>query len=87
MAFWTYEKITPTIRVIAGPLLSWSCLLLGTIPLLRQQRDRVGGFRKMANFADVQYHLCCRRVGRWVRKKQKNVLTQYKDGSLDRNEF
>ena len=29
-------------------------LILGTIPILRQQRDWVGGVRKMAYFADVQ---------------------------------
>ena len=35
----------------------------GTIPILRQQRNWVSGFRKMAIFADVQYYLCWRRVG------------------------
>ena len=29
---------------------------LGTIPILRQQRDWVGGVRKMAIFAEVQYY-------------------------------
>ena len=29
---------------------------LGTIPILRQQRDWVGGIRKMAIFADFQYY-------------------------------
>ena len=37
---------------------------LGTIPILRQQRDWVGGVRKVAIFADVQYYLCWQRVGR-----------------------
>ena len=31
---------------------------IGTIPILRQQRDWVGGVRKMTIFADVQYYLC-----------------------------
>ena len=31
---------------------------LGTIPILRQKRDWVGGVKKMAIFADVQYYLC-----------------------------
>ena len=30
----------------------------GTIPILRQQRDWVSEFRKMAILADVQYYLC-----------------------------
>ena len=29
----------------------------GTIPILRKQRDWVGGVRKMEIFADVQYYL------------------------------
>ena len=29
------------------------CVVLGTIPILRQQSDWLGGVRKMANFADV----------------------------------
>ena len=44
---------------------------LGTIPMLRQQRDWVGGVRKMAIFADVQYYLCWRRVGWCVKKSPK----------------
>ena len=44
----------------------------GTIPILRQQRNWVGGVRKMAIFAYLQYHLCWRWVGQ---KKIKNVLT------------
>ena len=31
---------------------------IGTIPILRQQRETVGGVRKMTIFADVQYYLC-----------------------------
>ena len=31
---------------------------LGTSPILRQQRDWVGGVRKTAIFADVQYYSC-----------------------------
>ena len=31
---------------------------LGTIPILRQQMNWVGGVRKVAFFADVQYNLC-----------------------------
>ena len=30
----------------------------GTIPILRQQRDWVGGVKQMVIFADVQYYLC-----------------------------
>ena len=30
----------------------------GTIPKLRQQRDWVGGVRKLVIFADVQYYFC-----------------------------
>ena len=36
---------------------------LGAIPILRQQKERVGGVRKMAIFADVQYYLCWCWVG------------------------
>ena len=43
----------------------------GTIPILRQQRNWVGGVRKMTIFADVQYYLCWRRVSGWVRKSLK----------------
>ena len=43
----------------------------GTIPILRQQWDWVGGVKKMAIFADVQYYLCWRRVSGWVRKSPK----------------
>ena len=35
---------------------------LGTIPILRQQKDWVGGVKKMVIFADIQYYLCWRRV-------------------------
>ena len=40
-----------------------SKLKLGTIPILRKQRDWVGRVRKMAMFADVKYYLCWFRVG------------------------
>ena len=43
-------------------------LPLGTIPILRQERDWVGGVRKMAIFADVQYYLF--NVG-WVDGSEK----------------
>ena len=36
---------------------------LGAIPILRQQKDRVGGVRNIAIFADVQYYLCWCRLG------------------------
>jgi hypothetical protein len=39
-------------------LLTQALMLYGTIPILRQQTDWVGGVRKIANFADVQYYLC-----------------------------
>ena len=61
----------------------------GTIPILRQQRDCVGGVRKLAIFTDVQYYLCWHRVGRWVKKSPKmcwrnigmvpNILRQHMD--------
>ena len=35
--------------------------VLGAIPILRKQKDWVGGGRIF--FADVQYYLCCRMVG------------------------
>ena len=35
----------------------------GIIPISRQQRDMVGGVRKMAIYADIQYYLCRCRVG------------------------
>ena len=34
------------------------CTCKGTVPILRQQRDWVGGVRKMSIFADFQYYLC-----------------------------
>jgi hypothetical protein len=40
-------------------------VILGTIPILRQLSDWVGGVRKMANFADVY------RMGEWFRKIPK----------------
>ena len=44
---------------------------LRTTPILRQQRDWVGGVRKMTIFADIQYYFCWRRVSGWVRKSPK----------------
>ena len=38
---------------------------LEAIPILRQQKDWMGGVRKIAIFADVQYYLCWRRLGGW----------------------
>ena len=32
---------------------TYVCVVLGTIPILRQQSDWLGWVRKMANFADV----------------------------------
>ena len=43
----------------------------GTIPILRQQRDWLGGVKKMAIFADIHYYLCWRRVYGWARKSLK----------------
>ena len=31
---------------------------IGTLPILRQQRDWVDGVRLMTNFADEEYFLC-----------------------------
>ena len=41
------------------------------IPILRQERDWVGGVRKMAFVADIQYYLWWCRAGEWVRKNTK----------------
>ena len=43
----------------------------GTIPILHQQRDWLGGVKKMAIFADIHYYLCWRRVYGWARKSLK----------------
>ena len=39
---------------------------IGTIPILRQQIDLVGGVRKMAIFLDVQYYADLECVNGWV---------------------
>ena len=44
---------------------------LGTIPILRQQKDWVGGVKKMVIFADIQYYLCWHRVSGWIKKVRK----------------
>ena len=62
--FWS-SSITE--KCTTDHLLSW----LGTVPILRQQMDWVGGVRKVAISADVQYYLYWRRVGGWVRKIPK----------------
>ena len=57
-----FAKLHPSpTRNYFNPLCSQTAL--GTIPILLQQRDWVGGVRKVAIFADVQYYLCWRRVG------------------------
>ena len=60
-------------RYTRGKLLSflYPHYIQGTIPILRQKGDWVGGVRKMAIFADVQYYSCWRRVGGWVKKSSK----------------
>ena len=60
-----------------GYLLAWLWLWSinfgqGTIPILHQQRGWVGGIRKMAIFADVQYYFCWHRVG-GSKKVQKSA--------------
>ena len=55
-------------------IFEYEIVYLGTIPKLHQQRDWVGGVRKMAIFADVQYFLCQCRVGQKWQKKSNNVL-------------
>ena len=40
---------------LVGKLLG-SNVAFGTIDILRQQKDRVGGFKKLSIFADI---LCC----------------------------
>ena len=46
--------------------------VLGAIPILRKQKDWVGGGRIF--FADVQYYLCCRMVvGGWVGQKMPKM--------------
>ena len=47
---WRMSHLTPVWLI--------QVLHLGTIPILRQQRDWVGEVRKMAISADVQYYLC-----------------------------
>ena len=42
---------------------------LETIPILRQQKDWMGGVRKRAILADVQYNSRWRNVG-WVGQKK-----------------
>ena len=42
--------------------------VLGTIPILRQQKDWVGGFLKMVIFSDVQYCIYADVVDGWVGK-------------------
>ena len=44
---------------------------LGTIPILRQQKDWVGGLSKVAIFADIQYCIYADLVCGWVRKGLK----------------
>ena len=44
----------------------------GTIPILSQQKEWLGGVRKIVFCADIHYYLCWRRVGH---KKFKNVQT------------
>ena len=46
-------------------------LSIGTIPILRQQRDWAGVVRKLTFFADFQFYLFWRRLGGWVRRSQK----------------
>ena len=44
----------------------------GTIPILRHQRDWVGGVRKMAIiFADLQYYISMLTLGGWVGVSEK----------------
>ena len=51
---------------------------LGTIPILRQQKDWVGGSRKWPVFLTFSTVFM---LIRWVgSKKAKNMLTQYRDG-------
>ena len=40
-------------------------------PILHQQRDWVGGVRKIGIFASVQYYQCRLRWAGWVRKKMR----------------
>ena len=55
---------------------------IGTIPILRQQKDWVGGSRKWPVL--LMFDTICTyadKVGEWVGyKKAKNMMTQYRDG-------
>ena len=43
----------------------------GTIPILRQQKDWVGGVKKWPVFVDIQYCVYADIVDGWVRKSSK----------------
>ena len=44
---------------------------IGTIPVLRQPKDWVGGSRKWPVFADVQYCIYADNVSGWGKKKSQ----------------
>ena len=51
-----------------------SARLLGTIHILRQQKDWIGGFvgsKKESVFSDLQYQIYADIVGGWVRMSPK----------------
>ena len=43
----------------------------GTIPILRQEKDWVGGVKKWPFFVDIQYCVYADIVDGWVRKSSK----------------
>ena len=65
-------SIDTYVRMLHDCNSNWWPLWYGTIPILRQQRDWVGGVRKIAIFAYFQYYLFWRGVGQ---KKCKSLLT------------
>ena len=61
--------------IVSGKSSDKAAVRIGTIPLLRQQGNWVGGVRKMAIFLDVQYYADLECVNGWVgQEKSKNLL-------------
>ena len=51
-------------------------------PYIMSSKGLGGGFEKIAIFADVQYCIYADIISGWVKRKSKNMLTQYRDGAL-----
>ena len=65
--------VLPTIGKVVKTGIHITSIMYETIPILRQKKDLVGGFKKikMAVFTDVQYCICANTVSKWVRKNPK----------------